>query len=329
MSEETAQYPEPYTDRIGLLVFAGVVEILLGLLALLLGIAAVASIVLMPEKAGISVRTMGYSMVQYGIAGLFFIAVGIGSIRARRWARALMLAVGWMWLAIGVLSVGALAVTMPSIMEGMASGTDMPPGARGFMMAMMAGVSCVIYLVLPLFFILIYRSPNVKAACHHRDPRESVLDTCPLLVRIAGVFLLLAGVGALSVVAMPAAPFGSRIVTGWPVAAAGAVLAAVYLVLACQTIRLRMWAWWADVVLLLAASAYGLWSFLQVDITRLYEAMTFPPEQVAMMERMFSGGTMDLFMGMGSAAAICILLYLLYIRRYFVQARQAGGIETA
>ncbi len=322
MNQEAMQYPETGKDRTGLLIFGGVAAILLGLLGLLFATGMVAMALLVPAGSGMSLQTMGTGIAMYALGGLLFIVVGIGSIRARRWARALILAIAWMWLAIGVISMAAMAVTMPAMLASMQSQADMPAPAGAVMAVTMAVFLGGLYIVLPLFFILVYQGRNVELTCRRRDPGPSVLADCPLPVRIAGVFFLFGAVGALSMVVMPAAPFGSAIITGWPVALAGFLLASVYLVFGWNTLKLRMWAWWGDLLILIAACAYGVWSFLQVDMAKLFEAMQYPPEQIEMTTRMFSGGSLNMLLGIGGLFAVLMFVYLLYIRRYFPETKR-------
>jgi hypothetical protein len=96
--------PVPYKDRsVGLIIF-GILTILLGCLSGLL-----VPLMLFAQMA--SAKTTGapppFSVILPGILLYGFLAValvwlGIGSIMARRWARALLLIFSWSWLIMGV-----------------------------------------------------------------------------------------------------------------------------------------------------------------------------------------------------------------------------------
>ena len=54
--------------------------------------------------------------IMCGLIAVVLIWLGIGSILARRWARALLLILSWTWLAMGVVALIYLAFLLPQIM---------------------------------------------------------------------------------------------------------------------------------------------------------------------------------------------------------------------
>ncbi len=57
-------------------------------------------------------------------------------------------------------------------------------------------------------------------------------------------------------------------------------------------------------------------------MAKLFEAMQYPPEQIEMTTRMFSGGSLNMLLGIGGLFAVLMFVYLLYIRRYFPETER-------
>src|SRR5713101_3903221 len=105
-------------DRGAALVLFGAFQILLGLAALCLLFGFAAAIELQSRGSGVPAPPVGAivtNVVFYAVMTAYFFAVGIGSIRKRRWARALSLVVSSLWLVAGVVSVIAVAIIAPRI----------------------------------------------------------------------------------------------------------------------------------------------------------------------------------------------------------------------
>ena len=52
----------------------------------------------------------------YGGLAAVLICLGIGSIQARRWARALLLIFSWSWLLLGIMTTVMIGFIMPKLM---------------------------------------------------------------------------------------------------------------------------------------------------------------------------------------------------------------------
>lgn len=100
----------PYKDRYGGLVAFGILELLLGACCSLMLPLTLVNVFLsrrLPGAAGAAgnAATAGFGLLVYGGLAVFFVTIGIGSLRARRWARTLMLVAAWMWLVSGLLGL--------------------------------------------------------------------------------------------------------------------------------------------------------------------------------------------------------------------------------
>jgi peptidoglycan biosynthesis protein MviN/MurJ (putative lipid II flippase) len=98
----------------------------LGILVILVGCVCALLVPLMLLGQAMSAKATGgepdYRMmipaaVTYAVMAVAFVWLGIGSIMARRWARALLLILAWGWLVMGVVMVGFMAVFLPKILE--------------------------------------------------------------------------------------------------------------------------------------------------------------------------------------------------------------------
>ncbi len=176
----------PYKDRTIGLVFFGLLELALGCLCLMMmGLVVVACVATpMPPEQAVPTEALIPGLIVYGLLAVVFVWLGVGSILARRWARALSLILGWIWLVLGVFATAFWVVLAPDIHADMWRQIKQPiPAEAAFSMflipAMLLGCG---YLVLPGLFVLFYSSRHVRATCETRDPRPRWTDRCPLPV---------------------------------------------------------------------------------------------------------------------------------------------------
>ena len=161
----------PYRDRRTALLIAGVLEILLGVGALpIVGLMIFAASMVTAQGAG-SKGSMIPGIAVYGIAGLVFVTLGVGSIRVRRWARALWLVVSSFWLIGGVLAAAVVALLMASV-----------AGVESILLIAILSFFAVFMIGLPASLLAFYRSPHVKATCEAAAPEPCWTDGCPLPV---------------------------------------------------------------------------------------------------------------------------------------------------
>lgn len=324
-SSETCGEEQSFKDRSTALVVLGVALIVLGLMSG--GMAALAVLGQFLAAASGAVQPMGsiaMSLLFYGGGAICLIVLGIGSIQARRWARAITLVGMWMTLVIGVLTLLFVPIILSDLSIPIPPGTETPGALQmQIMKAAMIAVVCtmlVFQVLLPIPFILVYGSVHTKATCERRNPAPSWTDACPLPM-LAVVLLCLYGAASTAVMAasMPVLPWLDRIVTGLPAVAGLTVITVVMLALALGFYRLRPEAWWAALFLLLVGAGVGGYTVYQMDMVALFEAMGMPPEQIEMIRPM---GIFDLYqrpavMAMMVGTFVLYVGYLLYIHRYF------------
>jgi hypothetical protein len=255
----------------------------------------------------------------YVTAAVWFIWMGIGSIKARRWARALLLVTSWLWLISGINGLIFVLLFMPDMFEKMGENEQIPEGAAIFMKYAMTGFMAVFYVIIPAVLVLFYGNKNVKATCEFRDTKVRWTDECPLPVLALS---LMFGFWAGSMLFMGfygwTIPFFGFILSG---AKGAAVVLVVMLLLgyvAWGTYRLTIKAWWCAVLAIIGWALSGGITFLRVSMLDYYEKMNFPEQQLDIIKQYIIplDYTMVLFFGFW---VVGFLGYLLYTRRYFVR----------
>ncbi len=320
MSEdEHAVELAPYKDRtVGLIVF-GCVEVLIGgLCALMAPLALVGTMVQPPGAPSTDVRMVIPGMIFYCLAAVFFIWVGIGSILARRWARALILVCSWFWLIGGVMGMAMLIWMLPHMFDQMPPGQQVPPGVLLAIQIITGGMAGCFYVLLPLAFVLFYRSEHVWATCQAADPRVRWTDRCPLPV-LALVVLFAYGASCMVWV-----PFFNSVIPwfgGFLDGAAGASVvfgvAVVEIYLVWGLYHRRIAAWWVALLSVVLGSVSVVLTMARTDFIELYERMGIPAEQLDMMKQMGMFETISSAWWAGIPMAVAAVGYLLYVKRYF------------
>ena len=238
----------PIADRSSALVALGVIEIILGglcgLMMVFMGIMLLAMPSL-PHPPGQPQPSMGAMLPAVSIYGLWavsFIFIGIGTVRAKRWARRLNVIFSTMWLIagglmlLGAIVVGAFVELPPQ--------PGVPPMMMGIVILVMAVVVAIFFVALPGSFLLFFRSRGVVATCERRSPPDwsdavpmSVLGLAALLAHYAYMLLAMSWTGA------PTAAFG-HVLGGAGATAFNVAQAALWAVLTLGVYQRRKLAWW-------------------------------------------------------------------------------------
>ncbi|HUT90073.1 MAG TPA: hypothetical protein VMY37_11290 [Thermoguttaceae bacterium] len=322
--DPSARSPEFKDRRAGLVLF-GVLQILIGAFcALMIPLMAASGALSQAGGVAMDARTMIPAILQYALMAVAGIWLGIGSIRARRWARALTLVLAWIWLVCGVLGLLFFITFMGDMYQQIAQESRMPSEAIVVMQVVMSGMLGCIYVFLPGMFILFYQSRHVRATCESRDPQVRWTDRCPLPVLAVSLLL---GFGAFSTIGVLAygavVPwFGTLLsgVGGLGVMVANALLLSVF---AWGIYKLKKWAWLGTTALIAILSVSAIMTFSRVSLLEMYEKMNFPEGQLELMQKygMFEKMNFPWMMGICLAA---YLAYLLYVGRYFVSSPSPG-----
>lgn len=313
--------PAPLVDfkdrSTGLLAF-GVLEIILGLISGLLVPFTAVTTLMSPQPMPAWAIVPGLAM--YGLAAVVGIWLGIGSIQARRWARALVLALAWPWLVFGVVATIATWGMLPTMYAQLARDSRLPQVAVVIMLVVAGTFTALFYIVLPAGFVAFYQSRHVKATCERKDTKPRWTDRCPQPVLTLAVMFAFGAYSLFwSAVCGGMVLMFGQFLHGWPGAAICLGIALVCGLVAWGAYRQRMLAWWAALVLALLAGASAAMSRSADRLTEMYQQMGFSGDQLASMKQV--AGTVQQF---GGPAAILFGLlfvgYLFAIRQYFVAA---------
>lgn len=318
-SENVPEITPAHKDRtLGLIIF-GVVSILIGACCALLVPLMFLSVALSETVTGggVDVRSASSASALYGFMAAVFVWLGIGSIRARRWARELLLSLSWIWLMTGICSIVIGILVVPAVVGNTGVDTGIPPEMTMIVMLVIFGLIGSLYVVLPALFVLFYRSPHVAATCRARHPDPQWVDACPRrLLTLMVVWVLF----AVSALLMPAYnfffPFFGIVLTGVVGATLWALVLAVCVALAVGTCRKAPWAWWGGLALTLVFTLSSALVTLRLDLSEIMGLMKLPEDQVAMMDTlpMFDGWVMVF----GTVFVWgTFIFYLMTLRQYF------------
>ena len=314
--------PDIHRDRsFGLAVF-GAVEILIGLACAALIPMTLVGVALSPTmEAGIVIPSLGL----YAAGAAIFVTLGVGSIRARRWAQALSLSLGIVWLITGVCTMLLMWVAAPTLWHDLGAGAGLDDGTIRVVAIAVNLVLLVLYVLLPGVIVLFYRSPHVIATCHRRDDDPGWAGRCPQkLLSLAVAYALC----ALSIIAMPSYnfvfPLFGLILSG----AAGALCWALALVfcvaLAWGTCRREIWAWWAAIGGCVFAAISSVATFGWSEPAAVFEAMDLHPDQLLVLEQFWPHETW-IHIALWLLIWGSLVLYLVTVRKLFGEGGSGTG----
>jgi hypothetical protein len=306
-------------DRRTAITFFGVLQILLGLL--FVGMA-----LLIPVALTVTARSLNQdvdylaalpSILVYLLLGATLGTLGVGSMRARRWARNLTLVLGWAWLLGGILSLLGLAWILPGLLRQMREIQGVPASTQRAVIGIVLAIGSVFLFFIPGVLVLFYRASSVKATfeAHHREADWS--EGCPFPVLTSSVWVLVSAVffffAPLRV--HGTIPFFGTLLTGLPGALVYLLLAGLWGHAAWGLYHQRMSSFWSVFGSSLVLGVSSIVTFLRVDPISMYERMGYSADQLEVMRRLsvFNGPGLALFT---AVFVVPFLGYLIYLRRY-------------
>ncbi len=328
---EASYAPPAYKNRkTGLIVFGIALIVLGGLCLLFVPLMALGQLMAARTTGQSNLRMVLPSLLMYAGMGVLFLTLGIGSIKCRRWARAVTLVLSWAWLVTGVISIVMFiwfgSAFLNTVSE--AQGEPLPPAARTIMMLFVVGFFGVFFVLVPGLLVLFYGSSHVKATVEAMDPQPRWTDACPLPVLAVS---LLAAFGAVTLLTMPVAyngtlPLFGAILSGFAGSIMWLVLAALLGYAAWSIYHLRVAGWWTVLAILVVFTISNVITFSRVDLMDLYRSMGYPEDQLALLEKM-NIFTPRQIVVWSVFWVLPIIGYLIFIKKYFRQAipPQAGA----
>jgi len=331
--QEPSGLPNPLPsnkDRSGGLLACGVIEIIIGALAALAIPLVLLAALLARKTTGATAPAGSYflSVTSYAVISAVLITLGIGSIRAQTWARALNLIVSWIWLAAGILMTILITAVLPAAFRqgfnrAAAMNANTPPPPMVFVaviLTFMIVLFAVFLVVLPLVFVLFFGRKDVEETCRRRDPVERWTDRCPLpVLALSLMFASASPYYLLMSVTFPMVPFFGKYLTGIPGGLGCVVLAGLDAFLAFSLFRLQLAGWWIAMGSLVVRSVSAAITFGRGDLLRAYSRMGWKQPQLDLMNSspLFRSGVM-LWWGFGFT--LIFAGYLLWTKRYFAAA---------
>lgn len=322
-----------YVDRSGWLTFFGIVQILLGVLCgLMVALVLFASV--FPTKEETSVTSLFLAAVMYSAAAIGFIWLGIGSMKACRWARSLSQLIAWGWLAGGIFGLAGAALILPQAIESATHQTATTPETvaaakfgAGIALVFIMGFMAIFCIVLPGIMAWFFGSKNVKATCDTNYPQPSWTDACPPLVLFVCLWLAFGAIMSVltSLLGHHAFPFFGILLTGWPAGLTTLGLGALSGLCAWLLYRLQPAGWWLALACMTLTAISGILSSLQIDNETLLRAMGRSDASIQALQKM--GPDFDaLRLGAIFVGAVPMLVLMLLIRKYFRATPRAQTI---
>jgi hypothetical protein len=327
MAKKRAGKKVVFKDRKTGLVIFGIFHIIIGAfcaLFMLFTIVGAMALRNLGESTGavMSVGQMILFVFLYLLLAVWFVWMGIGSILARKWARALILITSWLWLISGLIGFIAILLFMPAIFSSLAAGEEMPGEAAVIVQSIVTTFLAFILIVIPGAFVLFYGSRHVKATCEQRDRQVRWIDKAPLSV------ITLSSILGCMAISMPlmglyrwTTHFFGVLLSGIPGAAIVLVYAVLFAYAAWGTYKLQVKAWWCGFLSTVALEVSMVITFSRVSLGEFYQKMGVPQERLEIIQRL------DLFRDprvliLGGLGIIGFLGFMIYTKRYFkVSAR--------
>ena len=325
---EAAPLPA-YKDRsTGLIVF-GILTLLLGCLVglfvplMLFGQMMAAKA---PNAPPANTAVILPAVAMYGCLAVALIWLGIGSIKARRWARALLLIFSWSWLVMGVFMTAVTPFFMAKVMANLPASTQngqpaMPPAALTGMIVFMVLFFGVFFVAVPAVWTFFYNSRHVEATCETRDPVTRWTDACPLPV-LGFCLWLLFGVPwmlLMPIIGHGVMPFFGMFLSGLAGSLFCLAIAAIWGYAAWLLYHLDVRGWWLILIALLVFMVSGVVTYAHHDIIEMYQLMGYPQVQIDQIQKMglLTGNHMTWLM---SLTMLPFLGYLVFIKKYLRKA---------
>jgi hypothetical protein len=317
VSEPVAAFKDRST---GLIIF-GILTILMGcmtgLLVLLMLVQAVA--IKNPNAAPLS--SLLVIIFIYGALTVGLIWLGIGSIMARRWARALILIFSWAWLLMGIVMVIVMPIILPKTFANLPANANgqpaMPPGAVVGMVIGMTLFFGFFFVLLPAIWIFFYNSRHVKATCETRDPLARWTDACPLPVLGLSLWLWF---GVPMMLLMPVIghgmiPFFGMFLSGAPGSLVCVALAALWAWCAWLLYKLDRRGWWLILMAIIVFTVSSVLTYSRHSMLEMYQQMGYPQAQIDQLQQtgLLTGNWMVWMM---VAVMVPFLGYLLFVKKY-------------
>jgi hypothetical protein len=326
--------PPAFRDRSTGLTIFGIIQIILGgFAALLIPLALLGAVMARKSGAGMPAGNYVMSIATYGLAAIVFCVLGIGSIKARRWAWAITLVTSWGWLILGAISTVALTAVLPRTVNGIfrkaAASTPnaqpLPAGVLAVILTLIIALCAFFMVVVPIVFVVFYRRKDVEQTFRRRDPLERWTDHCPLPVLAVSLLFAFGSVYYLLMsFTIPLFPFFGRYLIGLAGGICLLLFSCLDAFLAYALYRLRVTGWWIAVGALVVRFASSAVTFERGNLMQAYAKMGWSQAQLEMMSNS-PGVRPAVLLGISLIFIVPFLGYMIWIKRYFTSSNISVG----
>lgn len=270
------------SDRtcIVLIKLVGAILLLVGLVSALLGPAETYVFQMFREGGRFHYEGFGFGSLMFGniaiqIAGYYIIALlciplGYGHLRLRWWARAAMITLLIDWLIVG-LPLSLIALMMLVTSKGV-SPVGLPFVALGFIL---------LYPVLPIVLLLLYRSQLVKRAFPAPESSSSWLSSTPEARKVAASLLLFLVITLhFPLLFGGFFPLFGQVVLGLPGVLMLDLSIVTAAILTWGVARGYCWSWWSAIVFLSLLTVSSIVTFLKIPPPEILDMMPFAALEV-------------------------------------------------
>lgn len=269
----------------GLIVF-GTLEIVLGILAFSVAM----FLLILVSAAGLGGMKASHFWLVMGL--LFYltawlIVIGLGSIKAQRWARMLALVGSWVTIFFGTLVLALLLYILPGACDLLTDSGVLSPSSAVAVLTFFIIMFFLLQLVMPMVAIAFYNLRGVQGTCERLNPDPCWTDRCPLPLLAMGFISVL---GSLSVVLGSSINYVvflfGKVLVGWKGFAVVLPVAVVCGYVGWGAFSRKMHAWWAAYGIIVIVSASMMLTFSEIDMHTLYTAMGYQAEQIVQLNQM-------------------------------------------
>ncbi len=245
----------PYRDRRRIIGWIGVVLLVTGLGAAVLGPVEMYCFYLFSDGGrfhfeGFGFGSLVFASIAWQIIGYYCIAavcipLGLGHLNPRRWAKTVSQAGISAWLVVGIpLTLVTLGLLL----------TYKPMNRVSLVFTL--GMGLLLYPGIPVVLLRFYRNRDVQATFETIDPGPDWTEKFPLPVLSLAMLLLFYWLIAhIPIFFNGAFPFFGRWLTGLPGIEVTTAVLMSFGVMIWGVARLKTWAWWGTLLLLCALAA--------------------------------------------------------------------------
>lgn len=318
---------DPNRDRWAGLVMFGTLEIALGIFCF-----SLAMLLLLVVSAG---GLCGMKPVHFTMAMAFlfcltgwFIVMGMGSIKARRWARALTLVGAWVTVFFGTLALAFMLYILPEAYNIIADSGALSPRAAMVFIYFVTAVLLFLQVVFPLLAVGFYSMKGVKGTCERLNPDPCWSDHIPLpllamgFISVLGCSLVFVGATTNYTVLL----FGA-ILSGGAGFFVVLLLAIGFGVVGWGAFKRSTPSWWGAYALVLLTSTSMMLTFSEIEMNALYVHMGYSEAQIESLNEfgLLNPGVLT-FVSCIWGVMACI--YLVWVRDCFSPEKYVAEVKS-